>query len=112
MIAALLTAGVLQMDPSAFAAACMEGGGAPGHVEAISNREVSREVPIAVGSAPVTLTITMNRLSQGEKVWIWIDGDSSLTVPAGGSAIVSGRRIVIGANENQTFDYCLRVQPR
>lgn len=112
MIAALLTAGVLQMDPSAFAAACMAGGGAPGHVEAISNREVSRDVPIAGGTAPVSLMITINRLSQGETVWIWVEGEPALSVRAGGSAVVAGRRIVISANENQTFDYCLRVQPR
>lgn len=112
MIVTLLSAAFLQIEPSAFAAACMAGGGAPGRVEASSDREIGRDTPIVSGTAPVTVLITVNRISRGERVSVWIEGDYALPVRAGGSAIATGRRISLGSDEYQSFDYCLRLQPR
>lgn len=110
MIAALLSA-ALQMEPAAFAAACMAGGGAPGRVEASSDRRVARSVPIAAGTAPVTVLVTVNRISPGETVSLWVEDNHALSVRAGSSAVVTGRRIAFGSDEHQSFDYCLRLQP-
>lgn len=112
MIATLLSAVALQMEPSAFAAACMAGGGAPGRVEASSDRRVARSSPIASGTAPVTVVLTVNRISPGETVSIWIEENHALSLRAGGSAVITGRRIAFGSDEHQSFDYCLRLQPR
>lgn len=112
MIAALMTAAALQMDPSAFATACMAGGGAPGRVEAASEREVVRYVPVADGAGPVTVMITINRLSPSGGVYVYVDGNSALSLSAGASGIATGRRIQFMLNENKSFDYCLRLQPR
>jgi len=112
MIAALLSGAALQMEPSAFAAACMAGGGAPGRVEASSDRQVARNIPIAAGMAPVAVLVTVNRILPGETVSLWVEGNHALSVRAGGSAVVTGRRIAFGSDEHQSFDYCLRLQPR
>ena len=112
MITALLTAAALQMDPSAFAAACMAGGGAPGRVEASSERLVGRRIRIAEGTAPVTVMITVNEISRGDTVSLWVDDNVAMPIRAGGSGIVTGRRVAFGSDENQSFDYCLRLQQR
>ncbi len=112
MIAVLVAAGALQLEPSAFATACMAGGGAPGRVEASSDREVGRSIPIASGTEPITVMVTVNRISRGERVSIWIEEHHALPVRAGASVIATGRRIAFGSNEYQSFDYCLRLQER
>lgn len=112
MIATLLTAAALQLEPSAFASACMAGGGAPGRVEASSDRQVARSVPIASGTAPVTIMVTVNRISRGETVSIWVEDNHALSVRAGGSAVVTGRRIAFGSGEHQSYDYCMRLRER
>lgn len=111
MIAALLTAATLQMDPSAFASACMAGGGAPGRVEAVSDEETVRYVLLANGSAPVTVMITVNRVAPGRNVYVYTDATPALTLGAGGSGVATGRMIQFMTGENKTFDYCLRLHP-
>ncbi len=112
MIAALLSAAALQMDPSAFASACLAGGGAPGQVTASSDRDVGRNTVVAEGALPVTVTVTVNQISSGQWIYVEIDGRTGPRVPAGGSVIVTGRRLALAANERQGFDYCLRLQSR
>lgn len=109
MIAALMTAAALQMDPSAFATACMTGGGAPGRVEASSDRNVARTTPVAEGATPLTVMLTINRISGGDRVYVEIDGRISQSVSAGSSFIASGRRIAFMADERKSFDYCMRL---
>ena len=111
MIAALMSAAALQMDPSAFAAACMAGGGAPGRVEAVSDQNVARTTPVAQGARPLTVMLTINPISGGDRVYVEIDGRISQAVSAGSSFIASGNRIAFMADESKSFDYCLRLQP-
>lgn len=112
MIAALMTAAALQMDPSAFASACMAGGGAPGRVEAASERDIARTTLVAQGVTPVTVMLTINRITNGDRVYVEIDGRISHAVSAGSSFIASGQRIAFMADESKSFDYCLRLQQR
>ena len=112
MIAALMTAAALQMDPSAVATACMAGGGAPGRVEASSDRNVARTTIVAQGVTPVTVMLTINRISNGDRVYVEIDGRTSQAVSAGSAFIATGSRIGFMADESKSFDYCLRLQQR
>ncbi len=99
-----------QSDPAAFATACMAGGGAPGMVEAISDRDVARDIVLAQGTEPVSVTLTIHRASPRPWVYAYADGHSTGRLNAGGSIVLTGRRIHLMTGEDQTLQYCLRLQ--
>ena len=106
-IAALL-APVMLMAQSADA--CMTGGGAPGSLAAGPGAKGAQRYPIAGGSHPVSLLVTILEVKAG-KGTASIYADARLLahrLRTGHAQAVTGREIWISADPDVAIRYCLR----